>query len=1101
SKDCFVLTGDDWNLKLSSDKKTLALDAPIWVVGTGAQQCKDKDGNPYTPNADGPGTKSHPYDSIEHACNAMTDSNVDYTILIDGTLTAEQRVYKYGGISAAKINIEGANGLYTSGDKAGEPKDSIDGSSVASNDKDCMLSIDSYVDVTIKNLKITGGDRSWRTNTGNVEGGGICLKSGKTLTLSSGTLITENKAGQGGGVYVRDATLVIEDGAKITKNTATGGGNVDNFGGGVYLRKWTTNGNPVLKMSGGEISGNSASQGGGVGLYKASFFMYGNAIIGADLPENQVGSSDTNMGCNKANCGGGIYPKGGSNVYLGYEDANEDGSPKTPHKLEKGVIGNYSYGTSDTKYGGGGIYWSYASDGGARIYMASGQIAKNAAENKGGAIYYYSGSNTTSTLTIGGDASIPALTGAGMNDVYLLSPATLAGALTKHGASNPITITPGMSHGATVFKTDPERVLTSDDLKCFKLSAEQEADGLALTLSSDCKSIKLDKPIFVRKGGSTGADGTKTKPFASIQDACATSVMTSASLDYTILVDGIDPTTGYSMPLLGAQTIPEGTRAASITLMGANGLYPADHSSKAGEPKDAIDGSRCTTAAVLTAECSCPVILGNIKITNANRDGRGGGVYRTKGDLYIQEGTLITGNKANDGLGVYIEGANLYMSGGKISGNESTLSSGSGGIGGGITAYSKSGVKANVFIYGSAVIGGVNEVSSSYPSSKKDALDNGGNYAFNISGGGIGCNESNLYLGYKSANDDGSPKDVAPWTGGIYGNYAGAKGGGVFVENGKMYMNSGQIAYNATNSDSSGGGGGVSIFSFSSGASYACYGKLSGGKIHHNYSKFYGGGVDVSEYDCTKFEMTGGEIYANEALKKGGGVCVEADQNGIQKATFIMSGGSVYGNKVTWTNWRSTTAYEPLYQGDGGGIYNKGKTFIYGSAVIGQDGDPVNEKDAESVSNSATLRGGGIYNYNGGNLYLGYKDASGDGGAPTSDDVEEWSGGIYCNQAQRGGGIYGSFWMSGGTIKGNYSFYDSNYDSWFRKSSSAKHYSGCGGGVAVESSVVYMTGGLITQNLCDSDENAKGSGVHLAGSSCQFHMSGPACVLPESDGT
>lgn len=92
-------------------------------------------------------------------------------------------------------------------------------------------------------------------------------------------------------------------------------------------------------------------------------------------------------------------------------------------------------------------------------------------------------SSTTSTLTIGGDASIPAL-------------------------------------------------------KCFKLSAEKEAAGLALPLSSDCKSIKLDKPIFVRKGGSIGANGSKTKPYATIQAACG--AMNNASLDYTILVDGLE---------------------------------------------------------------------------------------------------------------------------------------------------------------------------------------------------------------------------------------------------------------------------------------------------------------------------------------------------------------------------------------------------------------------------------------------------------------------------------------------------------------------------------------------------------------------------------
>ena len=883
-KDSFKLNSDDWNLKLSSDKKTLVLDAPIWVAGTDKQQCTG------TPTSTGPGTKSQPYDTIEHACNAMTDSSVEYTILIDGTLTAKQY---FKSCRAASINIEGANGLYPAGhEKAGQPMDAIDGSGIASNKKDYMLCIGWAFDITIKNIKITGGDRSGNRNEGNIEGGGIFLNSGKTLTLSSGTLITKNKAGHGGGVYVQDSTLVIEDGAKITKNIATGGGAVYNFGGGVYLKK--NNGKPVLKMAGGEISGNSARKGGGVCLYGASFFMYGNAIIGADLPEGQVGSSDTDKGCNTANCGGGIYLEG-SDVYLGYEDANEDGSPKTPHKLEKGVIGNYSYGISDTAttYGGGGIYWSFNSNGEARIYMASGQIAKNAAEQKGGAIYYYSGSNTTttSTLTIGGDASIPALAGA--NDVCLLSPATLAGALTKHGASNPITITPEggkMTHGAIVFKTDPERVLTSDDLKCFKLSAEKEDAGLALTLSSDNKSIKLDKPIYVKQGGTPSgsgtANGTKTKPYATIQAACG--AMNNTSLDYTILVDGIDPSTGDPMPLLGAQTISDSAKAASITIRGANGLYPAGDE-KAGQPKDCIQGGTFSSSAANVKNLK----IQNLKITGhvftSATGGKGGGVYSSGNTtLTLCAGTLITENKANTGGGVYKKGGTLVIESGAVIKGNSAVTEGYNdawgsaedkkiGFGGGIYldeetslvmsggticsnyAENKGGgmyvesiyQNSGVFIYGDAVIGGIPSTPT-YPLTESNALAAGGNSA--PKGGGIYMmtgvsGKARLYLGYSQAENDsyGTPKTPTAsdaFTGGIRGNYASSKGGGIYLDYAKLYYNSGEISYNNSYQ-----GAGIH--------SYCGNVKMSGGTIANNCANVsnvwgYGGAV----YSYGDFTLT-----------------------------------------------------------------------------------------------------------------------------------------------------------------------------------------------------------------------------------------------------
>gem|GEM_PF-6862656 len=876
SKDCFVLTGDDWELKLSSDKKTLTLDSPIWVAGTGAQQCTG------SPSEAGPGTKSHPYDTIEHACNAMTDSSVEYTILIDGTLTAKQF---FKSCFAASISIEGANGLYPAGhEKAGEPMDAIDGSGIANNQKDYMLYIGRAFDITIKNLKITGGDRSGKRNEGNIEGGGIFLNSGKTLTLSSGTLITKNKAGHGGGVYVQDSTLVIEDGAKITKNTANGGGAVYNFGGGVYLKK--NNGKPVLKMSGGEISGNSARKGGGVCLYYASFFMYGNAIIGADLPEGQVGSSDTDKGCNTANCGGGIYLEG-SDVYLGYEDASEDGSPKTPHKLEKGVIGNYSYGISDTAttYGGGGIYWSYNSNGKARIYMASGQIAKNTAEQKGGAIYYDSGSNTTSTLTIGGDASIPALAGA--NDVCLLSPATLAGALTKHGASNPITITPEggkMTHGAIVFKTDPERVLTSDDLKCFKLSAEKEAAGLDLTLSSNNKSIKLDKPIYVKQGGTPSgsgtADGSKTKPYASVQ--AATAGINNESLDYTIKIDACEE------PLTGGQYIASDAKANSILVIGANGLYPAGHE-KAGQPKDCIQGGTFSSSAANVKNLK----IQNLKITGhvftSATGGKGGGVYSSGNTtLTLCAGTLVTENKANTGGGVYKKGGTLVIESGAVIKGNSAVTEGYNeawgsaenkkiGFGGGIYldeetslvmsggticsnyAENKGGgmyvesinQNSGVFIYGDAVIGGIPSTPT-YPLTESNALAAGGNSA--PQGGGIYMmtgvsGKARLYLGYSQAENDsyGTPKTPTvsdAFTGRISGNYASSKGGGIYLDYAKLYYNSGEISYNNSYQ-----GAGIH--------SYCGNVKMSGGTIANNCANVsnvwgYGGAV----YSYGDFTLT-----------------------------------------------------------------------------------------------------------------------------------------------------------------------------------------------------------------------------------------------------
>ncbi|MCD7745418.1 MAG: hypothetical protein LUI13_09085 [Lachnospiraceae bacterium] len=110
-------------------------------------------------------------------------------------------------------------------------------------------------------VRLTGGTISGNTVTNR--GGGIYLSSG-TMTLS-GVTISENVAtsdtsatnilyGTGGGIYVNGGTLSIRRGTVIFQNTA-------NRGGGVYQY------NGTITMSGGQITRNSAEHGGGLAQY------------------------------------------------------------------------------------------------------------------------------------------------------------------------------------------------------------------------------------------------------------------------------------------------------------------------------------------------------------------------------------------------------------------------------------------------------------------------------------------------------------------------------------------------------------------------------------------------------------------------------------------------------------------------------------------------------------------------------------------------------------------------------------------------------------------------------------------------------------------
>ena len=217
-KDYFALSNNDWLLKANSAGKALVLDAPIYVAGSAdtLQVCT------VAGSDTGNGTKSAPFATIEQAVNAIAALNAaeDYTIYVDGKITGQQTIpASFTSGKASSLTIQGASG---------NTNDILDGNSEGS-----VLTISSPVPVTIKDLKITGGN-----TTGN--GGGINMMSGSNVTLESGALIggtsgstaasvtyNSNKAAKGGGIY-SEGNLTLKNGSSVTYNYAVG------LGGGIY---------------------------------------------------------------------------------------------------------------------------------------------------------------------------------------------------------------------------------------------------------------------------------------------------------------------------------------------------------------------------------------------------------------------------------------------------------------------------------------------------------------------------------------------------------------------------------------------------------------------------------------------------------------------------------------------------------------------------------------------------------------------------------------------------------------------------------------------------------------------------------------------------
>ena len=260
-------------------------------------------------------------------------------------------------------------------------------------------------------------------------------------------------------------------------------------------------------------------------------------------------------------------------------------------------------------------------------------------------------------------------------------------------------------------------------------------------------------------------------------------------------------------------------------------------------------------APVLTIDAVEPIIIKNLKITGGYAV-NGGGIFADnyESNVTIAEGAEITGNGAragsyvgdnlNLGGGVYTKGT-LTMTGGNISNNIAFLGGGvslyggtfimTGGViddnigqrfGGGV--YINPG--SQMYMSGTAVVGDASAKTTATAVSHSNIADDGGGVYLEPSTSGCG-----LYLGYEPYDGD---KKAAPFTGGIYYNYAYERGGAINAQNGhpqsseysKVEMASGNIAGNAAKLD----GGGIYLESETGNNNVSARFTMSGGNIDSN---------------------------------------------------------------------------------------------------------------------------------------------------------------------------------------------------------------------------------------------------------------------------
>jgi hypothetical protein len=210
--------------------------------------------------------------------------------------------------------------------------------------------------------KINGNTNKGQGYGGN--GGAVSVDSLGIFTMNGGE-ISDNKAGDGGGVYINNGTFTMNSGV-ISNNRPYGG--YASYGGGVYV-----NNSGTFTMNNGVISGNEARDGGGVYVNNGGTFTMNNGVI----------NNNTVKFSNIDSYGGGVYIKKGTFTMNGGLISGNTAIASTNYNSYGGGVFVSINGTF-TKSGGGTIYGYINGDSNSNtVKNASGVVLSS----RGHAVY------------------------------------------------------------------------------------------------------------------------------------------------------------------------------------------------------------------------------------------------------------------------------------------------------------------------------------------------------------------------------------------------------------------------------------------------------------------------------------------------------------------------------------------------------------------------------------------------------------------------------------------------------------------------------------------------------------------------------------------
>lgn len=751
-----------------------------------------------------------------------------------------------------------------------------------------VIDIGVFANVTLKNLKITGGytERSSGGGifcTGNltldnceIYGNESCLHGGGLSLITGITGITcrlvnskihnnTSKNGNAGGVYIEGGNLIMEDGSSIIENTSNAG-----YGGGIYSSIWEYEGtvnNGTVTINGGEVSKNSAMSGGGVYIDRGDF-----TITGGKISDN---TSSIDGEC------GGVYVKDGT--FTIENDALI--SKNTSYGNGGGVYASGGIITinggsisenifSNVNYGGGGIYLTDT----AHLTMTGGKISNNYPEGKdlsndtfGGGVYVSSGifkmegGEISNNYGLYGGGVATATEGS-----FFMSGGTISGNIvtnssdgSKGNGSAVAVLTDGLFTVSKSITINGDVYLFDD--QTITVSNNFEGGEVMITPFDYSADVLVLEPI----------DGEPLTPEIVRKFEVTPQVLSSGGYEYWyVKSDGklaedniIYVNSGFSEDGEGTfdnpfKTIQEAVNEAINDNTAESKKFkillqsdvedpstvsydPANNSSfvnidpinnltleiaSYGEDSFTINAKKsgANSGRVMYIGQNANVTLRNVNISGGNlKDGNGGAIY-CSGTLNLVNSTISESN-ANIGGGLYIENGTFTMNGGII-GNE------------------------------------ILEEDNTKYSWEYAATSTGSNYSnfASSAGGGIYAKNAtvNIISGKVSYNYAINYESAGP-------NFG--IGGGIFIENGTLTIGEGaEVSYN---SGYQGAGIRCESENLGEGTCTIKEGAIIKGNATHIYNQTnYGGGIFVKN---SNFTMEGGTIEENYAGDGGAGIHLE----------------------------------------------------------------------------------------------------------------------------------------------------------------------------------------------------------------------------------